>query len=165
MLGRLLQENKRVRQNARAELTLQTKRLWDTRNTSGLHQGWEDCFNDVCLFCGKPVIGFREMAGHLKACKRRITPMSNMDVVNINEDFDHDNFDQDAPEYHLDDNSQDIPLIVMALNKYYKMQQIAIDFSDTPNIGAVRLSDGSFKTPNWLHYLEISKFGNHRIIN
>ena len=91
--------------------------------------------------------------------------MSNMDVVNINEDLDHDNFDQDSQEYHLDDNSQDIPLIVMALNKYYKMQQIAIDFSDTPNIGAVRLSDGSFKTPNWLHYLEISKFGNHRIIN
>jgi hypothetical protein len=81
------------------------------------------------------------MAGHIKGCKFMKNDNNNDDTI---EDNGYDGFHETE-----EDN----------FNSYLNLQEIASNFEVLPRAYPILLRNGLKVTPNWLHYLEIAKFG------
>jgi hypothetical protein len=81
------------------------------------------------------------MAGHIKGCKFMKNDNNNDVAI---EDNGYDGF-QETEEDNF--------------NSYLNHQEIASNFEVLPRAYPILLRNGFKVTPNWLHYLEIAKFG------
>ena len=90
------------------------------------------------------------MAGHLPLCKRshRIVDTNSSEIQLMGQDNGYEEDEMYFPE----------KIEKQPSAEYLVLQQTSLDFTESPSMGHVRMSDVSFKTENWLHYLEIAKF-------